>query len=114
MRIRPVLITLTALAAMAIAAPASSQSIGRQMDLLRLEQAAGDAVSALVDSDFKICEAKLPALRTLMNDPRFDRMRTEIRRPFLFSVIICSEIKDDASSRCSMPSPRWSPPGGPG
>jgi tetratricopeptide (TPR) repeat protein len=94
MRIRPVLITLTALAAMAIAAPASSQSIGRQMDLLRLEQAAGDAVSALVDSDFKICEAKLPALRTLMNDPRFDRMRTEIRRPFLFSVIICSEIKD--------------------
>ena len=77
-----------------IAGPASSQSIGRQMDLLRLEQDAGEAVSALVDSDFKTCEAKLPALRALMADPRFDRMRAEIRRPFLFSVIICSEIKD--------------------
>lgn len=94
MRIRPVLVALSLLGGAVIAGPASSQSIGRQMDLLRLEQEAGDAVSALVDSDFKTCEAKLPALRTLMADPRFDRMRAEIRRPFLFSVIICSEIKD--------------------
>lgn len=94
MRFRSALVALTALAAAAFACPAAAQSIGRQMDLLRLEQDAAETVSALVANDFKTCEATLPDLRTVINDPRFDRMRTEIRRPFLFSVIICSEIKD--------------------
>jgi len=93
MRIRLALVALTALAA-ASAGPVAAQSIGRQMDLLKLEQAASETIGALVDSDFKACEAKLPDLRKIMADPRFDRMRTEVRRPFLFSVILCSEIKD--------------------
>ncbi|MDP1738324.1 MAG: tetratricopeptide repeat protein [Caulobacter sp.] len=94
MRVRSVLVTLAALTAVASAPPAAGQSIGRQMDLLKLEQTAGQAVSALIDSDFTTCESRLPDLRAIMNDPRFDRMRTDIRRPFLFSVIICAEIKD--------------------
>ena len=94
MRFRSVLVALTALTAISSAAPATAQSIGRQMDLLKLEQQAAETISALVDSDFKACETKLPDLRTIMNDPRFDRMRAEVRRPFLFSVILCAEIKD--------------------
>ena len=92
MRFRFVLVALTTL----MASPSSAQSIGRQMDLLRLEQTAAETVGGLVNSDFKTCEARLPVLRTIMTDPRFDRMRTEIRRPFLFSVILCSEVKDRA------------------
>lgn len=94
MRFRQVLVALAVLTAVAAARPAASQSFGRQMDLLRLEQSAGEAVGGLIDNDFKSCEAKLPDLRAIMNDPRFDRMRTEVRRPFLFAVIICAEIKD--------------------
>lgn len=95
MRFRPVLAALIAtLATTAVAPPASAQSIGRQMDLMRLEQQAAEAVGALVNSDFKACESRLPALRAILSDPRFDRMRTEVRRPFLFSVILCSEVKD--------------------
>ena len=92
MRFRFVLVALTTL----MASPSSAQSIGRQMDLLRLEQTAAETVGGLVNSDFKTCEARLPVLRTIMADPRFDRMRSEIRRPFLFSVILCSEVKDRA------------------
>lgn len=94
MRFRSVLVALTALTTAVATSSATAQSIGRQMDLLRLEQQAGETVGALVDSDFGACDAKLPALRAIMADPRFDRMRTDIRRPFLFSVILCSEIKD--------------------
>src|SRR3990167_2603388 len=94
MRFRSVLVALTALTAISSATPATAQSIGRQMDLLKLEQQAAETISALVDSDFKACETKLTDLRTIMNDPRFDRMRAEVRRPFLFSVILCAEIKD--------------------
>ncbi|MDO8296766.1 MAG: hypothetical protein Q7T19_10055 [Caulobacter sp.] len=94
MRFRSVLVALAALVAAAPAWPAAAQSIGRQMDLLRLEKQTAETVSALIDSEFKACEVKLPTLRTIMADPRFDRMRVEIRRPFLFSVILCSEIKD--------------------
>lgn len=94
MRLRSVLVALSVLTALGAASPAPAQSIGRQMDLLRLEEQAGQILDALSESNFKACDAKLPALRTIMADPRFDRMRSEIRRPFLFSVILCSEIKD--------------------
>ena len=94
MRFRSILVAFTALTALAAASSAPAQSFGRQMDLFKLEQQAAETISALSESDFKACEAKLPTLREIMADPRFDRMRTEIRRPFLFSVILCSEIKD--------------------
>lgn len=94
MRFRTALVAMTALAAMTAAHPATAQSISRRMELLKLEQEAAEAVGALVDSDFRDCEARLPALRTIMNDPRFDRLRVEVRRPFLFSVIVCAEVKD--------------------
>lgn len=94
MRFRGLLVSLAVLAA--APSPSAAQSIGRQMDLLRLEQSAAETVGVLADSDFKACESRLPALRTIMADPRFDRMRTDVRRPFLFSVIVCSEIKDRA------------------
>lgn len=94
MRFRSLRVALSALAVLGAASPAASQSIGRQMDLLRLEEQAGTVLSALADSEFRSCEAKLPTLKSIMADPRFDRMRVEIRRPFLFSVILCSEIKD--------------------
>lgn len=94
MRFRSFLVALSALTAVSAASPAAPQSIGRQMDLLRLEEQAGTVLATLADSDFKACEAKLPTLRTIMADPRFDRMRAGIRRPFLYSVIVCSEIKD--------------------
>lgn len=94
MRFRSVLVALSALTALGAASPASPQSIGRQMDLLRLEEQARTVVGGLVESDFKTCEARLALLRTIMGDARFDRMPTEIRRPFLFAVILCSEIKD--------------------
>jgi hypothetical protein len=94
MRFRSVLVALSALTALGAALPADAQSIGRQMDLLRLEEQAGAVLTALSESEFKACEAKLPTLKAIMADPRFDRMRQEIRRPFLFSVILCSEIKD--------------------
>ena len=38
MRFRSVLVALTALTAVSSAAPATAQSIGRQIDLLKLEQ----------------------------------------------------------------------------
>jgi tetratricopeptide (TPR) repeat protein len=94
MRFRSVLVALSTLTALGAALPADAQSIGRQMDLLRLEEQAGAVLTALSESEFKACEAKLPTLKAIMADPRFDRMRQEIRRPFLFSVILCSEIKD--------------------
>ncbi len=94
MGFRSVLVTLAALTTAASACPAAGQSIGRQMDLLKLEETAGQTVSALIDGDFRNCDARIGDLRTIINDPRFDRMKPEIRRPFLFSVIICSEIKD--------------------
>ena len=94
MRFRLVPVVLSALAASTIAGSAAAQSFARQMDLLRLEQSAAETVSALAESDFKACETRLPTLRTIMADPRFDRMRSQVRRPFLFSVILCSEIKD--------------------
>lgn len=94
MRFRLVPVVLSALAATTIACPATAQSFSRQMDLLRLERSAAETVSALAESDFKACETRLPTLRMIMADPRFDRMRGEVRRPFLFSVILCSEIKD--------------------
>ena len=90
MSVRSVLVAVTALSAAGLASPAASQSIGRQMDLLKLEQQAGEAIGVLVTSDFKACDAQLPNLRTIMADPRFDRLRSEVRRPFLFSVIVCS------------------------
>lgn len=94
MRLRSVLVALSALTAAGAAFPAAPQSIGRQMDLLRLEEQAATVVGVLSESDFKACEARLPTLKAIMADPRFDRIREEVRRPFLFSVILCSEIKD--------------------
>ena len=94
MRFRSVLVALAILTAAVGAGSATAQSFGRQMDLLRLEQDATETIKALVDSDFRACEVKLPDLRKIMADPRFDRMRPEVRRSFLFSVILCSEVKD--------------------
>lgn len=96
MRFRSVLVALSAVAALGAAFPAAPQSIGRQMDLLRLEEQAGEILTALSDTGFKACDARRPAMKAILADPRFDRMRQEVRRPFLFSVILCSEIKDRA------------------
>ncbi|MDP1631846.1 MAG: tetratricopeptide repeat protein [Caulobacter sp.] len=94
MSFRIALAAVTALAVLTVAAPAAAQSISRQIDFLKLEQQAAETVAALVVGDFQDCDARLPTLREIMADRRVDRMRTEVRRPFYFSVILCSEIKD--------------------
>lgn len=84
----------TAFAAALAAQPAAGQSLARQLDLLRLEEQAGAIVGGLVESEFAACPARLPEMKAIMADPRLDRVRLQVRRAFLFAVIVCSEVKE--------------------
>ena len=76
------------------ATPAFAQSLGRKMDLLRLQEQAGTVAVAVLQSEGGACAAQLPVMKTILADPRFDRLDAEARRPFLYSVMLCAEVKD--------------------
>ncbi|MES2032684.1 MAG: hypothetical protein V4466_00785 [Pseudomonadota bacterium] len=80
----------------AAAAPASAQSLSRKLDLLRLQEDAGTATVAVLQSEGKACAGQLPAMKTILADPRFDRMDADARRAFLYALMLCSEVKDAA------------------
>lgn len=78
------------------AAPASAQSLSRKLDLLRLQEDAGTATVAVLQSEGKACPGQLPGMKTILADPRFDRMDADARRAFLYALMLCSEVKDPA------------------
>lgn len=96
MRVGRVAAIVAGLLVLAVAAPASSQSLSRKMDLLRLQEDAGAATVAALQSEGRACPAQLPAMRTILADPRFDRMEPNVRRGFLYALMLCSEVKDPA------------------
>jgi len=96
MRVGKVTALVAGLVVLAAAAPASSQSLTRKMDLLRLQEDAGAATVAVLQSEGRACTAQLPGMKTLLADPRFDRMDPDVRRGFLYALMLCAEVKDTA------------------
>jgi len=94
MRVCKVAAVIAGLSVLAIAAPASAQSLGRKMDLLRLQEQAGTVAVQVLQSDGAVCAAQLPVMKTILADPRFDRLDADARRPFLYTVMLCAEVKD--------------------
>ncbi|WP_150131319.1 hypothetical protein [Caulobacter mirabilis] len=104
MRLQKVLATTAGLVVLISATAAQAQSLARRMDLLRLQDEVS-AVAVQAFSDFEsACPATLPRMQTLLADPRFDRIEVEVRRQFLFALMICAEVKEppvalDAAAR---------------
>lgn len=78
----------------AAATQADAQSFSRRFDLIRLQDRAVAAAGAVFQSSGKACSSQAPALRSVYDDPRFDRMTPEIRRTALYAIMVCAEGED--------------------
>ena len=85
---------LAGLSFLVAATTASGQSVSRRMNLAKLSEQAFTVAMATLQSEGKACAANLPRLKTFYDDPRFESMSPETRRPLLFAVIYCAEAKD--------------------
>lgn len=94
MRVAKVAGVIVGLAVLSSAATADAQSLSRKMDLFRLQEQAGTVTVQILQSEGGACAPQRSAMKTIFDDPRFSRMDKDVQRPFLYAVMLCSEVKD--------------------
>jgi len=94
MSLRGIAVGLALLAGLAQASPSAAQSIARHLDMLRLGERAVASAGAVFQSQGAACPRQLPDMRLILADRRFDRLKPETRRLFLFAVLMCAETGD--------------------
>lgn len=78
-------------------APAArARLMPRQLDMIRLADQARTAAATVFQSRGEACAGQAPVLTAVLADRRFDRLPVDIRRGFLFAVLMCGDDGDPA------------------